>query len=299
MTYKHLLSILIALATMVWVFTACEKDDDPDTNDDNSDDTEQVSNEDALAAIGDYAKAQNMFSEATDEAEHAARVSDDSINNRAGSAITAKEGGYPQITIDPFDATTWPKTISVDFGEQNIVCEDGRERRGVINIEATDFYHNEGAELTTTFDNFYQNDHKVEGTRVCTNNGENGAGNLTYSLVINDGHITTPEGEHIYYEENTEREWVAGDTTLLNPWDDNYMVTGTQSGLSTDSIPYDLNVHSADPLDVLVGCQWIRAGKLDLNIESIPTITINYGDGTCDDQAVATMYGQDYPFTMQ
>jgi len=296
MTYKHLLSILFALATLIWIFTACEKDDDPDTSDD-TDDTEQLTNQQVLETIADYSKAQAMFNEATDEAEHAARVSDDSIDS--GKGFYAKSGEYPQITIDPFDGTTWPKTITVDFGDQNMTCEDGVERRGVINIEATDFYRNTGSELTTTFSEYYQNDYKVEGTRVCTNNGENEAGNLTFSLDVTDGHIITPEADHIYYEESTDREWIAGDTSVLDPWDDNYLVTGTQSGLSSDSIPYQLTVHAADPLDVLVGCKWVRAGKLDLDIETVPTITIDYGDGTCDDQAVATMYGENYPFTMQ
>jgi hypothetical protein len=293
MKLKSLFAYFIVFSFAAFIFSACETDDD-----DDDDQNTQITNEQALQVIGDYAMAQNMFAEATDEADNAARVSDDSLENNNGSRAV-KDGTYPEISITPFDLETWPKTIRVDYGPTNMLCEDGRNRRGIINIVATDFYRNTGAELTTTFEDFYQNDHKVDGTRVCTNNGENTAGNLTYSLIVNDGHITTPEGKHIYYEENTEREWIAGEETLLNPWDDNYLITGDQSGISSDSIEYQLNVHVADPLDVLVGCKWIRAGLLDLDIEGFPTITINYGEGTCDNQATATIYDVEYPFVME
>ncbi len=290
MKNNHFLVFLLVVLTIV--FSACEK------NEEENNDT--LTNEQAMDAIGDYAKAQNMFTEATDEAESAARTSDDSLDNRGGNPPKQiKTDSFPQITIEPFDLETWPKTIRVNFGEENMLCEDGRQRRGVINIHATDFYRNPGSKLTTTFDDFYQNDHKVEGTRICTNNGENTAGNLTYTLEVINGHIITPEGDHLYYEENTEREWVAGEETLLNPWDDNYLITGDQSGISSDSVNYSLTIHDVDPLDVIVNCKWIRAGKLDLNIEDFPLITIDYGIGTCDNEAEATINGVDYPFYMQ
>ncbi|MDA3910566.1 MAG: hypothetical protein PF448_04325 [Bacteroidales bacterium] len=294
MKLKSLFAYLIAFSFAAFLFSACEKDDDDDDNQDNT----QITNEQALQVISDYAIAQNMFAEATDEADNAARVSDDSLeNNKGGKAV--RDGSYPEISITPFDLETWPKTIRVDYGPINMMCEDGRNRRGIINIVATDFYRNSGSELTTTFEDFYQNNYKVEGTRICTNNGENTAGNLTYGLIVNDGHITTPESKHIYYEENTVREWVAGEETLLNPWDDNYLITGDQTGVSSDSIDYQLNIHTTSPLDVLVACKWVRAGLLDLDIEDFPTITINYGDGTCDNQATATIYDVEYPIVLE
>ncbi|MGC9330535.1 MAG: hypothetical protein ACP5DZ_01500 [Bacteroidales bacterium] len=284
--------LVFLFAALLVFFSACEKDDE------ENDDT--LSNEEVMDVIGDYAKAQNMFAEATDEAESATRTSDDSLDNRgANPPKHVKTDSFPQITIDPFDLDTWPKTIRVNYGDQNMTCEDGRQRRGVINIEATDFYREPGSKLTITFENFYQNDHKVEGTRICTNNGQNTAGNITYTLEVVDGHITTPEGGHIYYEENTEREWVAGEETLLNPWDDNYLITGDQSGISSDSVNYTLTIHDFDPLDVIVNCKWIRAGKLDMSIENFPLITIDFGIGTCDNEAVAKINGVDYTFYMQ
>lgn len=283
---KLSLILLLAIASAI-IFSNCEKE-------------ENVSNEEALNAIKDYATAQNMFTEVTDETDKAARISDDSVQSKKGNPpeIT-KSSSYPQITITPFDNTTWPKTISINYGDTNMLCKDGRERRGIINIEATDLYRNPGSQLTTTFDDFYQNDHKVMGKRILTNDGENQTGNLTYTLQVTDGHIITPEGKHIYYEETITREWIAGESTVLNPWDDNYLLKGSQSGISSDSVDYTLAIHENDPLDVMVDCKWIRGGKLNVDIASLNTITIDYGNGTCDANAIANIDGKDYSFVMK
>ena len=85
--------------------------------------------------------------------------------------------------------------------------------------------------------------HKVEGTQIVTNSGRNSADNLVYTVVINDGKVTTPQNHIIYYEENTSREWVGGESTITDVCDDNYYITGTQNGMSSDSIEYTLTVH--------------------------------------------------------
>ena len=82
------------------------------------------------------------------------------------------------------------------------------------------------------------------------------------------------------------------------PWDDEYLITGTQNGTSANGKSY--TIETTSPLNVIVSCRWIRSGKIDLDIQGFPTITINYGDTpNCDANAVATVNGVDYPFVMQ
>jgi hypothetical protein len=286
---KNVFIVVLTVFASLLLFFSCQKEE------------KQVTNEQALNAIREYATVQNMFAEATDEADNAARVADDSLDNWGafkGLKQSANKS-YPQISIEPFDMVTWPKTIRINYGPENIVCEDGRERRGIINILATDFYRNEGCQLTTSFEDYYQNDYKLEGTRVCTNQGENNVGKKVFNLVVTDGILITPQGAEIAYKENTTRIWIAGDSTLLNPWDDNYHIVGTQNGISSEDVEYSLNVDGTDPLDVLVGCKWIRAGLLKLEIETLPEIRIDYGDGNCDNDAVAIINGESYPFEME
>ncbi|MDD3685272.1 MAG: hypothetical protein PHE56_00760 [Bacteroidales bacterium] len=67
--------------------------------------------------------------------------------------------------------------------------------------------------------------------------------------------------------------------------------------MSSDSITYTLTVQNR--LDVLVCCRYIRGGILDVDMEGLATITVNYGDGTCDENATVSINNTEYPIVMQ
>ncbi len=249
--------------------------------------------EETIKTLSEYSLVNKLFADAFSETDDAAKYSDEQID---GNKNGTKEG-YPEITITPLDATTWPKNVTIDYGTTNFLCQDGRYRRGVINFETIGFYRNPGTVVTITFNNYYQNNHKVEGTQIVTNSGRNSADNLVYTVVINDGKVTTPQNDIIYYEENTSREWVGGESTITDVCDDNYYITGTQNGMSSDSIEYTLTVQNR--LDIMVCCHYIRGGILDVDMEGLATISVNYGDGTCDENAIVTILGTEYPIVMQ
>lgn len=274
------------IAVVVISFSSCEKETQ-----------NTATTEESLTAINEYTKAAEIFKDAFNEVNDAAKHVDDSLAGKTTKGQFSNDQG-PAITITPFDLETWPKTITVDYGTDNMLCEDYRERRGIINIVASDFYHNTNCTMTVTFDNFFQNDNKVEGTKTIVNQGENEANNLVYSVAIEDGKITTTDNVTFYFEQNTTREWTEGDESI-NPWDDVYMIKGNQNGISSDSISYTLTIQEGNPLDVLIGCHWIRAGILDIDIEGVPTITLDYGDGVCDNAATVTINGEEYLISMQ
>lgn len=249
--------------------------------------------EETVKTLSEYSLVNKLFADAFSETDDAAKYSDEQID---GNKNGTKEG-YPVITITPLDATTWPKNVTIDYGTSNFLCQDGRYRRGVINFETTGFYRNPGTVVTITFNNYYQNNHKVEGTQIVTNSGRNSADNLVYTVVITNGKVTTPQNDIIYYEENTSREWVDGESTITDVCDDNYYITGTQNGMSSDSIEYTLTVQNR--LDIMVCCHYIRGGILDVDMEGLATISVNYGDGTCDENAIVTILGTEYPIVMQ
>ncbi len=252
-------------------------------------------NEEALNTISEYALVNKLFSDAFSETDDAAKQTDEQIDgNKNGT-----KDDYPTITITPFDAVTWPKTVTVNYGPTDYMCQDGRNRRGIINFEITGFYREDGTVVTITFEDYYQNEHKVEGTQTVTNTGRNADNNLVYTVEINDGKVTTPSpnSKVIYYEENTTREWAEGEPTILEVCDDVYFITGTQNGISSDNILYQLTVQ--EQLNVKVCCNWIRAGLLDVDIEGLSTLTVDYGDGECDSDATVTMLGVEYPIVMQ
>ena len=245
-------------------------------------------------ALTEYALINKIYSDSFDVADDAAKDADEQIDGKK----TTKDG-YPIISISPLDATTWPKSITIDYGTENFLGIDGRYRRGIIQIETSDYYRNEGAILSITYSNYYQNNYKVEGTQIVTNNGLNDNNNLVYTVEVEAGHITSPEDLHIYFEQNTTREWTEGSETLLQPCDDVYLIEGTQTGTSSDNIDYTLTIQ--EPLDILICCKWVRTGLLDVAIEDLTSITIDYGYGTggCDNQAAIIINDNSYPITME
>ncbi|MEJ5268551.1 MAG: hypothetical protein WHW07_12205 [Bacteroidales bacterium] len=283
MKITNLILILI-IATLIILGYSC-KEKDPQNN--------PPTNEQVLKAVQDYSIASKLFSDAFSESDKAAKNSDDQIDNHN----QGQKEGYPIITITPFDAVTWPKNITVDYGNTNYLCQDGRYRRGKILIGTTGFYRQAGTVITVTFDNYYQNDHKVEGTQVITNNGRGEDGFLSYTVNINQGRITTPEDKVIIFNESTVRKWIEGEETLLQHCDDVYEIIGSQSGISSNQITYTLTVIEA--LNVQVCCRWIRGGILNLDIEGLPTISVNYGNNTCDATATVTINGTENPIIMQ
>lgn len=283
---KKLKTIIVAITVLLIIYgISCKKDDD------NNNQT--PTNEQVVKAIQDYALASKIFSDAFAQSDDAARKSDDRIDNNT----QGQKDSYPIITITPFDAVTWPKNITVDFGETNYLCQDGRLRRGKIMLNTTGFYRQEGTVITITFDNYYQNNHKVEGTQIITNLGRNTENHLHYSVEINEGKITTPDNKVINFEENTTRTWIEGEETFFAPCDDVYNISGTQNGTSSNGINYTLS--TATPLNVQACCKWIRGGILNVDIEGLETISINYGDNSCDQNAVVIINNIEYPIIME
>ena len=117
------------------------------------------------------------------------------------------------VTISPaWPDQTFPKTLTIDFGTVNCTGDDGRARRGKIIAVYTGRYREEGTSITVTPEDFYIDDHHLQGSRVVTNLGNNSEGQLHYS-VEQQGTLTTPDGDVITREASHVRTWVEGQNT--------------------------------------------------------------------------------------
>ena len=166
----------------------------------------------------------------------------------------------------------------------NCLCADGRNRRGKVIINYTGAYADSASVHTITFDNYYQNDNKIEGTKTVTNMGHNTSGQTYYNIVV-AGTITKTDGTVISTAWNRVRTWVAGAATPLDWTDDIYRITGAgtitrPAGVVSVSIP------ATTPLEVHLDCKWIESGSIIYTLPSGLTRTLNYGDTpACDNQA--------------
>ncbi|MCX7954854.1 MAG: hypothetical protein N3A01_06660 [Bacteroidales bacterium] len=282
---KNLFNLLMLVFVVILV-TYCKKEKEENNNQDFTNDYIQAAQDNSLC--------DNMFSDVHKQANFGGTKMDDSLQGK--KSLYNNLSACATITITPWDLTTWPKTVTIDFGSTNCLCNDGRYRRGKIILVATGFYHDSGTVITVTPQNYYVNDHKIEGQKVITNNGRNQEGHLVFTINVTNGKVTAPDGTYRTWNSIRTHEWLNGENTI-NPWDDEYKITGGANGKTKNNRNYTITI--INPLNISTGCKWIRGGSLSLTVENNQPIYINYGSSNeCDDEAVITINGQNYTIHM-
>lgn len=219
-------------------------------------------------------------------------------------AGSLKSAVCPAITIDHPDSTIFPKIITIDYGEG---CEqivylasvpvDTIVRRGVVIITISGRYRAEGTIRTLTFDDFYFNGYKVEGTYTLTNGGINSNGHIFFTLVLTDGVVTSLDGTYNYTRESVRtRTWVEGATTAV-VWDDAYGITGGAKGLNARGEAYQWTI--IDTLRVSVACRFIQSGIVEYQVGDHPSWQIDYGSGACDATATLSRHEKTRTITLR
>lgn len=110
------------------------------------------------------------------------------------------------------DKFATPDNLIIDFGSSNIFCF-GKLRRGKIIGIRTAPYLQSASTTTISFEDYYVNNHKVDGSKTVTNNGVNSDGNLTFG-ISKDIEISLTNGNEISWTANRTREWMVGPTPL-------------------------------------------------------------------------------------
>ena len=214
----RIFNILAVLLALSFIFYSCEKDG---TGDKITDDEIALVEDDALADV--------LFGDIFDAVENAELIVDNQIFNVGSKSQEIVGDSCPTITVDYPDTTNWPKIITIDYGSTGCEGFYGQTRKGKIIITITGRYRIPGSQKTVTLVDYYINNIHVEGTKTATNNGKNNRGNLTFTIELVGGKITTPDDIVIEREFTRTREWIEGANTP-NQWDDAYLITGSASG---------------------------------------------------------------------
>jgi len=274
---KILLMLTVFLGVSALIFNACKKNDDFSSYTESS---------------ADNATAEILFNDVFGQVDDATGAKEEELHGKSGEVKSMVGGGCATVTITPFDLISWPKTISIDFGTENCLGNDGKYRRGIIVTEITGWYGDSLTTLTIQPDEFFVNDYKVEGIKTVKNLGHI-EGNLTFSIKVQDGIITAPDGKQSFWETDRTRTWIEGEST---PWplisDDVYLIAGTANG--TTSAGKNYVMETVEDIRVEIACKWIVSGILDVTPEGIATRTLDYGDGECDNLAVVIVNGVSY-----
>jgi hypothetical protein len=269
MKHKKYLQIIVLTLTSFVIFNACNKSDSVDQS--PIDETEIVQE---LFVEGTYDDLQEM----TEEAFYIGSGALKSINSdflRFGNCIT--------ITLD---TTVMPRVITLDFGDENCLCRDGKYRRGQIISTFNGRFRQPGTIITYAFNDYYVNDNHVEGTKQIENKGFNDENQMWYEINV-QGTITFVEDSTIVsWTAEKTRTWINGlDTPQWR--DDVFLIDG--AGEFVNSAGYGKSVVITEPLKRELSCPFFVSGIVETTPTERPKRILDYGNGECDRFATVTI----------
>ena len=298
MKTKHfILSAAVLTMSVALSLTSCRKD--PSKDDDTS------GAEDNTLADKSY--------------EDMGQISNEAANGSVGSYRLegGSQGGLLSICAN-VTRDTAAKTITIDFGTSNCLCIDGRYRRGKIFVSYTAGFHHLGywdslcsITITTTdpsssANTYYvgldqSNMHQLIGTKSVTNKGRNAAGHTNWDVTVN-GQVIKANGQGtITWISNRNLEWLTGESTPFNWFDDSYGVTGTASGTSAKGVAFNVTITS-QIVRQMSCAKYFTSGTFDFTPGSKPVRHVDFSppnNGQCDDVATVTISGKVYTVHMQ
>ena len=283
---------LLALTATV-LLISCKKDKEED-------DTDTSTSRDNAFAESSYNDVVNM----ADEAE------------QSGSVGSYKMGADEASLLLNCAAVTFNKlnnidqdTIIIDFGSTNCTGNDGRQRRGKVIVYYSGRFKTVGSTHTITFDNYYVNNNKVDGSRTVKNDGFNSAGHLTWQVYGNGTIILANGNGTVTWGSTRKRELLgvlgssmlnSADTTIV--WSQSkWGITGTASGISATGVIYSTSITKQLVFDhtCITNRRHPTQGSFDFTPSGKATRTVDFGNGTCDDQATVTIKGKTYTITLK
>ncbi len=210
-------------------------------------------------------------------------LQDGESNSVAGRETSAARiGSCATVTLSPADLTTFPKTMTIDFGA-GCTSSNNITRKGKLIAVLSGKIRTSGTTLAVSFDNYSVNGFKLEGNYMITNNGGTG---LNFTRQVSNGKLTYPDGTTWYTYTGTHTLVQTGGAGTVTFADDNFSVTG--NGITTSSAGNSLTVNITTPLVKAGTCRNISSGIEQFTYNGISG-SLNFGDGTCDNQALLTV----------
>jgi len=288
--------VTIALFFSLLMVTSCQKENSQT----GSDDDQQI-------------EASRASSEADGESESVFNgIFDDAIGVNdevgiGGTGIFGRTAACPDVTVVRLNGTApFPVKIIFDFGANGCVGRDGHLRKGKITTIYTARLIAPGAMATTTFDGFYYDSIKVEGTHKITNTSPSVTtqpATRQFTADVIDGKLTKPSGNFIEWNSHKIITQIEGIGTNL-PLDDIFRVEGNARGkVKRGNLIVIWESNIMEPLIKKFSCRWISKGKVKTVRASTtangPWVAVlDFGAGTCDNQAIITINGIPHQITL-
>lgn len=270
----------------ILTFTSCNSDSTPATTD-------------TALTVNEVTSTQTMDNAIDDVSV----IADDQYELTEGSSTGKSSATYYSLTpscatVSDLGSTSAIRVITITFGTATTSCLfRGHNLRGKIILTRT-----VGTTfpkiMTVTYNDFYINDNKLEGTstwkREMVGAGTTIHPKTTFSMA--NMKLTTKEG---VYTRNGDRirEMTAGFLTRTSPTDDVFSTWGTFTTTHSNGNVYSSSINESTPLITKTACglqanprPFPVSGVLKLSKNS-HYVTIDYGTGECDNLATLSIDG--------
>ena len=179
---------------------------------------------------------------------------------------------------------------TIDFGT-GCSLTNGNTLKGKIILTFPYFPNATSHIITCSFDNFYHNNIKIEGTKTFTRTITTNGPTVVVAMDI----VATHPNGHIHHKVGTvTRTMTAGYSTPLDIFDNVYSITGSWTNTSNNMV---MTASITSPIIVKLNCNHIVQGIISY-VRGVNTATLDYGDGVCDDVAIFTLNGIVHTITL-
>jgi len=289
---KFVLALGMTIITVF--FFACEKDETINQSESQTEALEKVTTAETTieAAVEELGYEIDLFSE-----DNKMMTAIELNNNRIPVEYLDKKHGRailqqcPNITIVS-EPGGFPKTITFDYGDSTML-NGGFIVAGIIEVYMSAHLIFDGAERTVTYSNFVFDTIGINGTRSNVFSGD--FVNSRVYTVTSDMNFSFPDGTLVNRQEDLTKEWVGGLETIYNHLDDVILISGDITITSGEDV---FVKEITEELMKKGDCRWIVDGIIEFTENGTLLLSIDYGDGECDDIAIVTYQGEEYEITI-
>lgn len=186
---------------------------------------------------------------------------------------------------------------TINFGADSCTSPDGKTRLGKIIMSCTGDYWEGEATVTFTFEDYFVDGNQVLGTSE-VKSAINAEGNREATITEN-GSVVMADGSGTITWVSEKTRLVTAGTDTGSRRDDVIQVTGTSSGslvsgntFTSETLTPLVRNYSKECLGVFI------SGTTKIVVSDGTEITVDYGDGTCDNLATVTTNGESETITL-
>jgi hypothetical protein len=202
-----------------------------------------------------------------------------------GDSTTCFMVSYIQLN----GSNRFPLQVVIDFGA-GCTGKDGRTRRGKIILEYSGRLILAGNSATTTFEGYYLDSIKVQGTHKITNTST--LDKRSFTITISGAVLSKLNSNFTTWNSEKIISQVEGLATPVILTDDVFTLSGQANGsVKKGNKFFQWNTVITQPLVKRFTCRWIGKGTVAIQKNDAPVAILDYGTGQCDRKATLTTDG--------